>query len=393
MSRFDRVVPTGLDHGTVTVVAEGGPVEVTTFRQEGAYSDARRPDRVAFTNDPLVDLDRRDLTINALAWDPMARELLDPHGGTLDLERRRLRAVGEPLERFREDALRPWRVARLAAVLGMEPDRELRHALARVRDPREGVRVEAVSWERVRDELNRLLAAERPSRGFDLLGEAGLLVHGLPELERCRGVGQNRYHAYDVYEHSLRTCDAAPAHKPRVRWAALLHDIGKPGTKVIRDGDATFYGHAELGADLADLLLARLRFPNDERRAIVHLVREHMFDAALRRWLRRVGTDAVADLFDLRIADVVGNGLREGFPAGLERMRQRIQQLLDAAHALHVRDLAVDGGDVMRELGLTEGPPVGEALGRLLDEVLEAPERNTRERLLDRLRAMRSPRA
>ena len=393
---FPHVVPTGLAHGTVTVITEGGPVEVTTFRREAGYADARHPDQVQFTIDPLADLDRRDLTVNALAFDPSDGTLLDPHGGALDLERRTLRAVGEPLERFREDALRPWRVARLAAVLEMEPERTLHRALAQVRDPEQGVRLDAVSPERVRDELERLLDAPTPSRGFALLAESGLLASGLPELEHCRGVAQNRFHAYDVYEHSLRTTDAAPRGKRRVRWAALLHDIGKPETRQMRDGDATFYGHAERSAELSDVLLARLRLPNAERAAIVHLVREHMFeyreawsDAALRRWLRRVGVDAVADLFDLRIADVVGNGLHIGFPVGLERMRVRIQQLLDAELALDVGDLAIDGSDVMRELALSPGPEVGRVLESLLDTVLEQPERNTREQLLERLRATR----
>jgi tRNA nucleotidyltransferase (CCA-adding enzyme) len=214
----------------------------------------------------------------------------------------------------------------------------------------------------------------------------------MPELDGCVGIPQNRFHAYDVYEHSLRTCDAAPADRPRVRWAALLHDVGKPATRVIRDGDATFYGHAERGARLADAVLERFRFATDERRAVVHLVLHHMFDfrrewsdAALRRWLRRVGVDAVADLFDLRIADVLGNGLGSGFPVMLEEMRRRIERLLTQQHALTVRDLAVDGGDVMRVLGVGPGPQVGAALERLLQRVLDDPGFNRREALLQEL--------
>jgi tRNA nucleotidyltransferase (CCA-adding enzyme) len=394
------VIPTGIEHGTVTVVMAAGAVECTTFREEGAYSDARRPDQVRFTRDPLADLDRRDLTVNALAYDPVAGELLDPHGGARDLERRRLRAVGDPLDRFREDALRPVRVARLAAVLEMVPDAALRRAMNRVAEPDSGVRLEAVAMERVRDELSRLMTARAPSAGFELMAGSGLLARWLPELDHCRGVAQNRHHAYDVFTHSLQVCDAAPVAKPRVRWAALLHDIGKPGSKVIRRGDATFYGHDDLGAGLADGLLERLRFATDERHAIVHLVREHMFDyrdewsdGALRRWLARVGPGSVADLFDLRLADTLGNGLRQGFPVQLERMRERIQGLLERSDALAVRDLAVDGRDVMRVLGVEPGREVGEVLSRLLDEVLERPERNDRVWLLARLEAWRAARA
>jgi putative nucleotidyltransferase with HDIG domain len=362
-------------------------IECTTFRREGGYADARHPDRVEFARDPEVDLARRDLTVNAMAFDPVSGVLLDPHGGALDLESSVLRAVGEPRARFAEDALRPLRVARLAAVLEMEPEPATRAALGSALD-----RAGLVAIERVRVELEKLLGAPRPSGGLDLLREAGLLELWMPELARTRGVPQNRYHAYDVYLHSLYTCDASPADKPRVRWAALLHDIGKPDTRVERGGEGTFYNHQFVGADLADRLLERLRFAAGERQAIVHLVREHMFDyrrgwsdAALRRWLRRVGEDAVADLFDLRIADMLGNGLKQGFPFYLEEMRSRIERILAESRALKVTDLAVGGRDVMAALGIPPGPAVRETLEALLEEVLDDPARNTREGLLARL--------
>ncbi len=393
LGRFADAAPTGLPHGTVTVVLDGHVVECTTFRREGPYGDARRPDRVDFTDDPEADLGRRDLTVNAMAWDPVAGELLDPHGGALDLERRVLRAVGDPLLRFREDALRPLRAARFAATLEMEPHETLRQALAALAAPASGYAGAGVAAERVRDEFERMLTAPRPSRGLEVLREAGLLALWLPELARCRGVPQNRFHAYDVYFHSLYTCDAAVAGKPDVRWAALLHDLGKPDTRVERDGEGTFYNHQFVGAEIADRLLERLRFPLGRRARIVHLVREHMFDyrpgwsdAALRRWLRRVGPEHVADLFDLRIADMLGNGLRQGFPVYLEQMRRRIERLLLESGALHVTDLAVDGNDVMRELAIPPGPAVREALEGLLEEVLDDPGRNRRDHLLARLR-------
>jgi tRNA nucleotidyltransferase (CCA-adding enzyme) len=393
MARFERVEPTGIAHGTVLVIEPGLSIECTTFRLEDAYSDARHPDRVTFTDDPLADLARRDLTVNALAFDPISGELLDANDGALDLERRRLRAVGDPLARFREDALRPLRIARLAAALDMDPDEQTRAAMRRVapEDP-DGYRADGLAPERIREELDAMLRAPTPSRGLEILREAGLLDRWLPELAQCRGVPQNRFHAYDVYFHSLYTCDAAPPEKPDVRWAALLHDIGKPATRVERRGDGTFYQHEIVGAELADALLLRLRLSNDRRARIVHLIREHMFDArpewsdsALRRWLRRVGTDSLADLFDLRIADTLGNGTRAGFPAVLDGLRRRIDRLLAESSALHIDDLAVDGRDVMRELGATQGPVVGEALTALLDEVLDDPSRNTREELIARL--------
>ena len=397
--RFPRVEPIGLRHGTVLIVAGPLQVECTTFRREGAYTDARRPDRVDFTRDPLEDLDRRDLTVNAIAWDPAIRELLDPHEGTLDLERRRLRAVGEPMARFREDALRPLRAARLAAVLEMEPDPDLERALREVSSPESGVQFDAVSPERVRDELMKMLGAPRPSVGLEILRESGLLARWLPELQRCVGVVQNRWHAYDVYWHSLHTCDAAPAEKPVVRWAALLHDVGKPDTRAEKDGEGTFYDHAVVGADLAAARLEALRVPVAFREQVVHLVREHMFDyrtqwsdAAVRRWLRRVRPECVADLFDLRIADAIGNGTRRGFPTQLEELRARVERVLADARALSVSDLAVDGHDVMRELGVPPGPEVRAALEALLQDVLDHPEHNTSEELRSRLRQWRAER-
>ncbi len=389
---FPRVEPIGIEHGTVLVLLEGASLECTTFREEGAYEDARHPDSVRFTRDLRADLARRDFTVNALAFDPLSGALVDAWGGLGDLERRWLRAVGDPRRRFHEDALRPLRAARFAATLGFELEPATRAALGGVLE-----RARRVAMERVREEFVRLMAAPRPSVGLERLREAGLMELWMPELARTWAVPQNRWHAHDVYTHCLLTCDHAPASKPRVRWAALLHDVGKPETRVERRGDGTFYQHERRGAELADRLLERLRFPLAERAAIAHLVREHMFDyraawsdAAVRRWLRRVGEGAVADLFDLRIADLLGNGLKTGFPAQLEPLRRRIERVQAEAHALHVRDLAVDGSDVMRVLGLPPGPAVGAALAGLLEEVIEEPARNTRERLLARLAERRA---
>jgi putative nucleotidyltransferase with HDIG domain len=389
--RFARTEPIGERHGTVLVLEPGLELECTTFRREGAYQDARRPDEVWFTRDPEEDLARRDLTVNALAFDPASGTLLDPFGGARDLARRLLRAVGEPADRFREDALRPLRVARLAAVLEMDIEPETREALGAVRD-----RAPQLAAERVREELEKMLRAPRPSVGLEVLREARLLELWLPELAACRGVPQNRYHAYDVYFHSLYSCDAARPEKPEVRWAALLHDIGKPGTRAERDGEGTFHGHEELGARLAAERLDALRFPHAARDRIVHLIREHMFDyreqwsdAAVRRFARRVGPDSIADLFDLRMADSLGNGLKRPDTARLAALARRVDRMLASDQALDVTDLAVDGRDVMRVLGLPSGPEVGRVLDGLLEEVLEDPSLNTAERLGARLAALR----
>ncbi len=388
--RFERTEGIGERHGTVLVLWEGLEIECTTFRREGEYADARRPDQVWFTEDPLEDLARRDLTVNALAFDIGRGELLDPWDGARDLARRTLRAVGEPLDRFREDALRPLRVARFAAVLEMDVEPATRAALGGVRD-----RAAHLAVERVRDELQKMLGAPKPSVGLEVLREAGLLELWLPELAACRGVPQNRFHAFDVYFHSLYSCDAARPDKADVRWAALLHDIGKPDTRAERAGEGTFHGHEQLGARLADALLQRLRFPSAMRERIVHLVREHMFDyrpewsdAAVRRFVSRVGVDSVADLFDLRMADALGNGTRGPDTQRLAALARRVDRVLESSTALRVRDLRVSGEDVMRELGVPAGPDVGRVLAGLLEEVIEDPALNTPERLGSRLRVL-----
>lgn len=387
---FPRVVPTGIKHGTVTVPTEAGPCEVTTFRTEHGYADARRPDRVEFVDDIETDLSRRDFTVNAIAWDPIGGAVVDPFGGEEDVREGLIRCVGDPGERFREDGLRPIRAARFAATLEFEVEEGTAGALGPSRDS-----VARIAAERVRDELMKMLKALQPSRGFEVLRRGGLLPVWLPELAECVGVPQNRYHAYDVYFHTLYTCDAAPAGKPLVRLAALFHDIGKPRTRVEREGgEATFYNHQFVGAQMAEEAMLRLRFSREEIQQVTHLVREHMFDyrrewtdAAVRRFLRNVGVEQVADLFDLRIADNLGNGLKTGFPHYLGELADRVSETIRKREALTVRDLAVDGHDVMRELHLPAGPRVGQVLSRVLEEVLEEPALNDRERLLQRLRA------
>jgi tRNA nucleotidyltransferase (CCA-adding enzyme) len=378
-SAFPRSEPIGGRFGTVLAMWEDARIEFTTLRTESAYSDARHPDTVTFSRDPLEDLERRDLTVNALAFDPLEGVLLDPHGGALDVERRRLRAVGDARVRFREDALRALRVARFAVTLEMQLDADTRAALTEV-----VATAPLLALERVRVELEKMLTGRKPSDGLEILREAGLLGVWLPELQQCRGVPQNRHHAYDVYFHSLYSCDAAPADKPVVRWAALLHDIGKPATRVERAGEGTFYNHQFVGADLAAQLLDRLRFAHTFRDEVVHLVREHMFDyrtdwsdAAVRRWLRRVGSESVADLFDLRLADRIGNGTRSAAGTDLDELATRVERELASGSALGIADLAVDGRIVMEVLRVPSGRAVGEALEALLEEVLEDPARNT----------------
>ncbi len=385
---FARTVPTGIKHGTVTVLlGGGGSVEVTSYRGEASYSDARHPDEVRFVASIEEDLARRDFTVNAMALDPVARVLVDPHAGGEDLERGLLRAVGEARDRFREDGLRPMRAVRFAATLELELDGATFAAI-----PEALASFRRVSHERIRDELLKLLAARRPSRGIELMRQGGLLGEVLPELVATVGVAQNRYHSDDVYWHSLRACDAAPAADPILRLAVLLHDIGKPETATPheeREGENAFLRHEEASARACDAIAERLRLSGAERARIVHLVANHMFPLegwsapGLRRFLRRVGEASLDDLFALRAADLGVRPEAEARLGQLDALRSRLREVRAAAPALATSALAIDGKQVMARLAIPPGPRVGEILRALLERVLEAPELNTPERLLE----------
>jgi len=387
---FAKAVPTGIRHGTVTVIEQDHPVEVTTYRADGPYTDGRHPDWVRFGVNLDDDLARRDLTVNALAFDPETRALHDPQGGVADLGRRVLRTVGDPDRRFAEDGLRPLRAVRLAAVLEFTVEPATLAAIGRARD-----RVVGVARERIRDELIKLLASPRPSIGIELMRETGLLTVLIPELTEGVGMTQNRHHAYDVYEHTLRTVDAAPLSEPQVRLAALLHDVGKPRTRAVVDGEGTFYRHEQVGEGLAREILERYRFPRRDIDTVSHLVGQHMFhytpdwtDGTVRRFIRRVGREHLEALFTLRRADNVGNGTKAAEPEDFVSLRERVRDVLAREPVLDVGALAVDGADLMRACAIPEGPEVGRVLRELLTRVIDDPELNRRDILLDMARKL-----
>ena len=380
---YRRVIPTGIKHGTVTVHWKGLEVEVTTFRTESSYADGRHPDEVAFASTIGEDLSRRDFTINAMAFDLSDNSLLDPHGGREDLARRLIRAVGDPLERFREDGLRPLRAIRFAAQLGFEVEATTLAAIGSSID-----RFRLVSAERVREELMKTLLAERPSRGLRLLEATGLLAEICPELAACRGVEQRGMHVYDVLDHLYACVDAAPP-ESAMRLAALLHDVAKPAAKVERPGeDPTFYRHEELSAKAAEAFMKRLRLPNTFIDEVVHLIRCHMFsyddawsDAAVRRFIARVGPEHLPSLFSLRIADGTAIIGRPVDPRSLDPLRARIERVIAAKEAFGLGDLAVKGAD-LASVGVPSGPKMGMMLKELLETVIDDPTLNERERLL-----------
>lgn len=356
------------------------PVEVTTFRRDHAYADHRRPDLVTFSDSLEEDLARRDFTVNAIALG--AAGLLDPQGGLPDLAAGRIRAVGDPDARFDEDALRLLRAVRLAAQLGFEIEPRTRAAIVA-----NAASVRHVSRERVGQELRKLLRAPQPGHGLRLLAETGLLEAALPPLAAQRGIAQDKIPGDDLWDHTVRTVDAAARLAPgdeTLILAALLHDIAKPETLA----DGHFYGHDEVGARRAEELLRDLAVPRREALPVEGLVRWHMFayepawgDAAVRRFIGRVGAELLPRLLQLRAADNLGSGA-PAEAGGLQELATRIAEQEAAAVPLRLADLALDGHDLQAELGLSQGPELGRLLERLLESVLADPARNTREMLL-----------
>lgn len=370
--------------GTVTL--PGSPlIEITSYRTESGYRDRRRPDAVSFGASLADDLARRDFTINAIAWRPAdlatgEGRLVDAHGGIDDLRAGVIRAVGDPDERFSEDALRLLRAVRFSLRFGFAVDPTTQAAIVRAAPS-----AAALSAERVRDEVVRLLAdpAIRPSAAFGGWEDLGLLRVLLPELAALRDVPQGKPLAGDALDHSCRTADALPPKDPVLRMAGVLHDLGKATTRAA----GHFIDHEVVGAELAEGVMRRLRFAERDVERVSVLVRRHMFgydsswtDAAVRRFMARVGLDRLDDLFALREADNAASGFGAATFGGIQELRQRIGQQRRAP--LETRQLAIDGHDLQRELGLSPGPAIGRALARLLEAVLDDPTRNERDSLL-----------
>jgi putative nucleotidyltransferase with HDIG domain len=367
--------------GTVAVRRDGETYEITTFRQDHDYADFRRPHRVEFGTSLEADLARRDFTVNAMAWGATGTAvhpaLVDPFDGRADVGRRLLQAVGDPERRFEEDALRMIRAVRLAAVLDFTIEPSTLVAI-KARAPL----ATHLSGERIAAELGWLLAAPRPSVGLRLLEETGLLPQISTELAAQPGIVQNKIEGEDLWDHTLRTVDAAIPH-PVVRLAALVHDIGKPATAA----DGHFYGHEAVGAELTRAFLDRLHEPRAVTERVSHLVRNHMFvyeqswsDAAVRRFIAKVSPDAIDELFALREADNVGSGLPRS--TGLPELRARVTAELATGPILDRSALAIDGNDLMAELGVPPGPGLGRVLEALLERVIEDKSLNEAPTLL-----------
>lgn len=372
------LVLSGLKHGTVGVIFPEGVVEITTYRTEGGYTDSRHPDWVRFVDRVEEDLARRDFTVNAMAWSP-SRGLKDPFGGAEDLKQGVLRTVGNPTDRFREDALRVLRGARFATRYRLQPEDRTYEAMLQLAPLMEGL-----ARERVFSELCKLLMR---AEGEDLLRYAPIVTQVIPELKPALGFDQHsRYHAYDLYTHIAYVTASVPR-ELSVRWAALLHDVGKPATFTQDEqGQGHFYGHAKEGARLANEILLRLKAPTALREQVVTLVEQHMTPLlpqrkVLRRRLSRMGPQQLKLLLALQEADMGSKGT-EPSEEQFCQVRQMIDELLSEEACLNLKDLAVNGHDLML-LGIPAGKELGQCLQALLDAVLDETLPNEKEALME----------
>lgn len=365
-------------------------LEITTYRSEQGYSDRRHPDEVKFEDKLDKDLERRDFTINALALNPKSPdEVIDLFGGQKDIKKKVIRAVGEPVDRFKEDALRMLRAARFSAQLDFELEPKTQRAIVKLAGS-----LKFVSKERIRDELIKILASKRPAEGIMLLHDCKLLQYILPELEQGVGVKQDRHHIYPVFKHNVLALKNCPSADWQVRFAALLHDVAKPKTRKIIDNIATFYNHEYLGAKMTDKIMTRLRFSNEDRERVVNLVKNHMFyynvgevtAASVRRLIVKVGRENLKDLIDLRIADRLGSGTPKAMPYKLRHLQYMMEKVQH--DPVSVKMLKINGNDLMEVLGIAPGPKIGAILDVLLGDVLENPDLNEADILAKRAREL-----
>lgn len=380
---FSRTIDTGLAHGTVTVMFGKEGYEVTTYRVDGKYEDHRRPSTVTFTASLIEDMKRRDFTINAMAYNE-TKGIVDHFDGVGDLKRHMIRCVGNPKERFDEDALRILRAVRFAAQLDFAIDKGTQEAIRN-----QAVFLKDISAERIHVELTKLLVSGHPER-MRTAYELGVTAVVLPEFDRMMETEQdNRHHMYNVGEHTLRVVEEVPATET-LRWAALLHDVAKPVTKTSDEKGDHFYGHNEAGAEMAKKILLRLKFDNATMARVKRLVFWHDYGMgqkpslrSFRKALSKMGADLFEDYAYIKRADILAQSeyMREQKLENLKQLEAYYQIILEQKQCLTLKNLAVTGKDLM-EHGMKPGRELGEMLNYLLERVLEEPGSNTKDKLL-----------
>lgn len=391
---FKYTIPTGIKHGTILVILDNMHVEITTFRSDGNYSDGRHPDKVEYTASIEDDLPRRDLTINAMAYNILDGTLIDMFDGMKDIKNKIIRSVGNPYERFTEDGLRIMRAIRFATRLNFNIEKETFDAICHSTGM-----LTSIAYERIREEFNGILISDNPFRGIELLRKTGILALIMPELMQGFGVAQNRFHKYDVYYHILHTIQAVEPLETEeltllVRLAALFHDIAKPMVqkKVSKQEEPVYYNHEVVGANVAKKVMRRLKYSNAEIDFVTLLVRQHMFyyqdewtDGAVRRFMKAVGIENIKPLLKLREADRLGSGNRKDKESkAIPKLLARIDKIIEEENAITVKDLKINGNDLMKEFNLKPGPIVGKILNYLLDLILDEPSLNDKEKLMEK---------
>ena len=385
---FRRTIDTGIAHGTVTVMDDKEGFEVTTYRIDGDYSDGRHPDSVTFAGNLSEDLRRRDFTINAMAYHP-GTGLVDLYGGVSDMENRLIRCVGDPYERFGEDALRILRAVRFSAQLNYRIEEKTLQAICDLAPT-----LEKISHERIRDEVNKLLISDHPEY-FRVLYETGITKVILPEFDRMMETEQhNPYHQLSVGEHTLAVMQNTPPER-YLRWAALLHDVGKPDTKTVdSDGNTHFRHHCSVGAEMARGILIDYRWDNDTIRIVTRMIRWHdkrwpLERSFIRKAANRIGDDIFTDVLKLMHADNCGKKeeIQELTRNHLNESERIYRELKAAGECTQMKELAVNGRDLIKA-GIPAGPKMGDLLQQLLDEVLEDAEKNDFDYLIGRAKEL-----
>lgn len=384
MRIFKKSYPTGIKHGTVTVIYKNTKFEITTFRSESDYRDGRHPENVVFGVSIEEDLSRRDFTINAIAYDPIDNRFVDPYNGLMDIKKGLIRCVNKAYDRFSEDGLRSLRAIRFATVLNYKLHRDIIPAIKATIPI-----FLKVSIERVREEILKMMKAKSPSRGIILMQKATLLQHIFPEMMPTIGFKQNRWHKYDLFKHSLKTMDFLPANDPELRLIGFLHDVAKPICKAGDTADATYYGHDIKGAEIVAEIFRRLRFSNKSIERARLIVSNHMVgysskwsDAAIRRLMRKLGSE-IYTLIAFQKADVMARGSNVNSTIRLlDELNERVKRIEIESSAINLNQLKVDGNDVMKIKKIPPSPEVGKILKRLMEMVIERPELNRRDRLL-----------
>ena len=356
-------------------------IEITTYRFEAEYSDKRHPDQVKYAEKLEDDLSRRDFTINAMAMNEK-KKIVDLFDGQKDLKKKIVKTVGNPEERFNEDALRMLRAVRFATTLDFKIEEETAKAIKK-----NSIWLEAISKERIRDEFVKIIMAEKAADGIELLRELGLLKYIIPELLENYGVSQNKHHIYDCYQHAIKSLEFTAKKKLNmyVRIAALLHDIGKPRSKAGEGDSATFYNHEMIGAKMTFQILNNLKFSKKEVEKITKLVRFHLFyynvdevgESSVRRLVKNVGPENMEELMQVRQADRIGSGVPKAEPYKLRHLKYLVEKV--SKDPISVKMLAINGNDLMQTLGEKPGPKIGQILDILLGYVLDDPKKNKQE--------------